>query len=96
MLLEGTLEKANGRTTSTRRKLAALREDDERHTRATTGDMDVDGEDKPVNDAIVAEREGSRNTPPAFGATTRNMERYSGACRSKPQVASLSYNSSQC
>ncbi|KAL0058145.1 Nuclear cap-binding protein subunit 1 [Marasmius tenuissimus] len=75
MLLKGALDKANGRVTSARRKLAALRkEDDERHARATAGDMDVDGEDKPVNDTTVAESAAVAAAHKAFTSLTREQK----------------------
>lgn len=50
MLMSAALDKANGRVTAARRKLAVLKkEDDDNRARATAGDMDVDEDVKPGN-----------------------------------------------
>ncbi|ESK93122.1 cap binding protein 80-pb [Moniliophthora roreri MCA 2997] len=76
-LLKGALDKANGRVTIARRKLAALRkEDDETKARAnagTTGDMDVD-DVKPVTETSGAENPALASAIKALSILTREQK----------------------
>ncbi|KAL0575354.1 Nuclear cap-binding protein subunit 1 [Marasmius crinis-equi] len=74
-LLKGALDKANGRVTTARRKLAALRkEDDETKARAKAGHMDVDGDDKPVNEIAAAESPAVAAALKAFSSLTKEQK----------------------